>query len=132
LLSARGMPQVMMERHLELLREELAAAVPDRGAGYDKLLAAAQMLRAQRRPLMSDDALRTFGAELDAAVGPEWSARIGRMGELLASAAVDERLGVGQAVISIESWAADPERFPEPWIAAVRDTIARAREHVAR
>ena len=43
-------------------------------------------------------------------------------------AAADERAGLSQAVMSVETWACDVERFPlEPWVAAVRETIERAR-----
>ena len=131
-LSARGMPQWMLERHLEFLHDELVKAVPERREAYDKLLSAAQLLRERRLWKLGEDDFRALAAEFDARVGPEWSARLPHMGALLAAAVADERNGVAHAVASLEEWAADPSRFPPPWIDAVRDTIARARERSSR
>lgn len=127
LLSARGMPQLMMERHLELLHDELAAAVPERREAYAKLLRSAEMLRAERRALVPDAELSRLAAAFEAAAAVEPAERIERFGELLVSAAMDERLGIERGVIDIEAWATDASRFPPPWIDAVRQTLAAAR-----
>ena len=131
-LSARGMPQWMLERHLEFLHEALVRAVPERRESYDKLLAAAGMLRERRHWKLGEDDARALAAAFDARVGPEWSARLPHMGALLAAAVADERNGVARAVASIEEWATDASRFPAEWIAAVHATIAQARERSSR
>ncbi|HVG43682.1 MAG TPA: hypothetical protein VM890_03100 [Longimicrobium sp.] len=131
-LSARGMPQWMLERHLEFLHDELVRAVPERRAVYDKLLSAAKMLRDRRLWKLGEHDFSALAAAFNARVGPEWSARFPHMGGLLAAAVADERNGVARAVASLEEWAADPSRFPPHWIDAVADTIAGARERSAR
>lgn len=129
-LAARGMPQWMLELHLDVLYEELSAALPERRTTYARLLRAAQALRERRRQFLSDQALAEHSAAFDALVGPEWCARLPRTGGLLAAAAADERAGMHQAVTSIAGWMTDPARFPPAWIAAVQTTIQAAREQM--
>jgi hypothetical protein len=57
LLAARGMPQWLLELHLEVLHDELCAAVPARRAGYATLLAGAAVLRALRERHLDAEAL---------------------------------------------------------------------------
>ncbi len=126
-LACRGMPRLLLERHLEILYEELAAAVPEERARYEKLRRAAETLRAQRRAVLSDGAMDELAAGFDASMGDEWSARLPRAGEILVAAAVDERLGIPEAAASVERWMTGPERFPAPWIDAVHRTLDAAR-----
>ena len=126
-LSARGMPQYLLERHLELLHEELCAAVPAKRDVYERLLGAAEMLRGLRTAQISGEYCRRLAAEFDEAVGPEWHERFPQMGALLVSAAADERLGIGRAVPVLEEWVTDPQRFPPVWVEAARETLRKAR-----
>ena len=130
-LASRGMPQWMLELHLDVLYEELAAAVPERRDAYARLCQAAQALRADRRRYLSDDALAVYIAAFDARAGAEWSARLPRTGGLLAAAVAAEKAGLPLAVTSIEGWMTDAARFPAAWVAAVRATIQTAREQMA-
>ncbi len=126
-LSSRGMPQYLMERHLEFVCEELSAAVPERAERYAGLLRAAEVLRGQRTAQIGDATCHRLAAEFDQRVGVEWSGRFPHMGALLVSAAADERMGIGRAVPALEEWVTDPERFPPEWIDAARETLRRAR-----
>lgn len=130
-LAARGMPRLLLERHLELLHDELAAAVPEERPRYEKLLRSVEMFRSLRRAVLSDEALHALAAEFDARVGAEWSARLPRTGEILVAAAVDERLGIEDALTSVERWMTDPERFPPTWIDAVHRTLEAARDRMS-
>ena len=131
LLAARGMPRWLLERHLDVLHEELVRAVPARRGAYAGLAAAAAALRAERRAHLDDAALAALGAAFDARVGPAWSARLPETGALLGAAVADERAGVPGAVASLTAWLRDPDRFPPPWrhavSAALRAARARAR-----
>jgi heme oxygenase len=126
-LAARGMPQWMLELHLELLYEELSTAVPEKQPSYTALRLAAQSLREMRRRHIGDALFQSLTADFDQAVGPEWSARLPRTGGLLAAAVADERAGITNAVASIQAWMSDPSRFPPAWIEAVQHTLAAAR-----
>ena len=132
LLAARGMPRWLLERHLEALHDELAAAVPARRADYARLLAAAQHLRRQRTAVLGEETQRALAAAFDAAVGAEWARRLPDGGGLLVAAVSDERAGVAHAVASLADWLTDPARFPEHWVTAAHRTLAEARQRAAR
>ncbi|HST61097.1 MAG TPA: hypothetical protein VLK84_20500 [Longimicrobium sp.] len=129
LLSARGVPRWLLERHLEILHRELLGLTlnVDR---CQPLLEAALFLRALRREQVTEREFARLSAAFDERVGPEWAARLPGMGSILVSAVADEAAGIARAVESIAGWAEDPSLFPEPWIAAVRRTLADARSVV--
>lgn len=128
-LSSRGMPQWMLELHLNTLHEELAGAVPENRQLYGRLQAAADGLRDLRRQYISDQVLEALITQFDHNVGSEWSAKLPLTGGLLAAAVADEHIGIAQAVTNIETWLTDASRFPGPWIEAVQKTIQAARQH---
>lgn len=126
LLAARGMPRLLLEEHLGILHEELVAAVPERAADYGALLRVAAALRRERAAAMPEPELRALAAGfrtlLDDAAGDDL-----RAGVLIAAAVADERAGVPRAVAGLLEWLADPARFPVAWLAAVEQTLRRAR-----
>ncbi|MEI7769902.1 MAG: biliverdin-producing heme oxygenase [Chloroflexales bacterium] len=127
LLSMRGMPQWHMECYLQMLYEELVHALPARRERYATLVGAVQLLAHERRTSISDEALVALDSAFYAHVGTEWRAWMPNCGGLLASAVADEHAGIAHALTGIEKWMIDPARFPEAWIAAVRDVVSRAR-----
>lgn len=129
LLSARGVPRWLLERHLEFLHRELLRLTAD----VDRcrsLLEAALYLRALRREQVGEREFAALAAAFEARVGPEWARRFPGMGSILVSAVADEAAGIGRAAERMAEWAEDGDIFPEPWIAAVRHTLAEARSLV--
>jgi heme oxygenase len=126
-LAARGMPTLLLQVQLEILVEELAAAIPEKKTDYEKLLPAAADLRESRRKHLTDERLEALAAAFDRDVGPEWSARYPHTGALLGAAVADELEGCDGAAESLVSWLTDAARFPAAWIAAVTATLAQAR-----
>lgn len=129
LLSARGVPRWLLERHLEFLHRELLrlASSADR---CQPLLEAALFLRALRREQVAERDFAALAAGFQERVGPEWTGRLPGMGSILVSAVADEAAGIGRAAESLAEWAEEPSLFPEPWIAAVRHTLADARSQI--
>jgi hypothetical protein len=127
LLSARGMPQYLLERHLEHLHSTLMTAMPDRGAKYEALTRCAGALREIREAQIPEPVFKRLAEEFDERV-KACKDRVPNMGAVLVAAVADERAGHANAVASVESWACDPARFSETWIAAVKETITAARE----
>lgn len=121
MLSSRGIPQLLLEAHLRFLFEELGHE-----ARYEVLLTATNELRKSRETKIARSTARKLADEFDRASG----GAVPRFGEVLVAAVADEANGIELAVSSIEGWAADPERFPRRWIAAVRSTIDAARKAV--
>jgi hypothetical protein len=126
-LSSRGMPQWMLELHLEMLHEELARAIPESPGYYDVLLGGAAALREMRERHFPPARFQSLAAAFDARVGPTLSRQHRGMGGILVSAVADEREGIDQAVPVLTAWARDPAIFPPEWIAAVDATLAEAR-----
>ena len=127
-LSSRGMPRWMLEHHIDLLADELARVRPgQQGARYERLHDCADALRLRRLVRFDDDTFRPLEGAFDARVAPADLRRLRRMGGILVAAVADERDGVELAVPSVVSWATDPERFGDDWIAAVHETVAEAR-----
>jgi phage tail sheath gpL-like len=112
---------------LEILVGELVTALPGNKTDYDKLLGAAADLHATRAGYLSDQQLATLGTAFDQAVGADWCARLPDTGVLLGCAVADELAGCPGAVISLQPWLTDADRFPPEWIAAVAATLAQAR-----
>lgn len=130
-LGSRGMPSLLLQRHLELLYEELIGRMPERsGSGYGKLLAAADRLAEQRRAVIADADFAAIRHPFEQAVGPDWRARLPGTGTLLVCAVVDRARGVEQAVSSLEGWLTDPQRFPPHWIAAVGEALREAEARI--
>lgn len=129
-LAARGMPQLLLETHLEMLHEELAAARPGDAARYGRLLECAAALRETRLAAMPQEELEALAAGFEARVWGMTGA-VREMGIVLAAAVADERAGVANAVASVEAWACDPAHFPAAWADEVRRTLAEGRAAAA-
>lgn len=127
LLAGRGMPRLMLERHLRVLHRELVLAKPALQEGDGVLSRVAERMAGERRRFLDDETMSTLAVEFDERVGPEWSQRLRRAGELLVAAVADECGGLDQAVPSLAAWMCEPSRFPTVWIRAVEDTLVRAR-----
>lgn len=129
LLSARGVPRWLLERHLEFLHRELLWLTSDADR-CRSLLEAALYLRTLRREQIGEREFAALAAAFDERAGLEWARRMPGMGAILVSAAADEAAGIGRAAESVAEWAEDPTLFPERWIFAVRQTLAEARRQV--
>jgi hypothetical protein len=126
-LANRGMPRLLLERHLELLHAELVRLRPDRGERYAALLDAAALLRERRESRIAPADARAIEAAFEEQAGAGWRERLPGMGSILVAAAADEADGLTSAVGSVLEWALDPARFAAPWLLAVRTAIGRAR-----
>ncbi|GAB3624709.1 hypothetical protein GCM10027418_27940 [Mariniluteicoccus endophyticus] len=122
-LSSRGMPRILLERHLDVLAEELERARPDH-QGPARLRAAAESLRADRTAVIPagrfDELARRFDertADLPGAVP--------HCGPILVSAVCDDAQ-LASTVGALFDWLADPERFGPEWISAVEETLQAA------
>jgi hypothetical protein len=126
-LSARGMPRVLLEQHLEALTEELAGAVPERAQDYASLGAASDSLRRERQPWMPDEQLVVLESSfINNLLEPSRDAEV-RAGALIGAAVADERAGLERSVDSLLAWLADPARWAPDWLSAVTATLDQAR-----
>jgi heme oxygenase len=129
-LSNRGMPRITMERQLELLYQELSAAVPAKRGQYAGLLEAAANMKRERLSQIPEQVFRSLAQEFQTRTNDELQGRFKRTGDLLLSAVCDEAAGITQAVPSLLPWLQDASRFPPQWIIAVNTVVQQAREAV--
>jgi hypothetical protein len=130
-LSARGVPCILLQRYLRLLHDELAA-VPGVGARCTALLHAGAVLAAQQRRYIPDLDAQALARSFELHADEATLARLPGMGRILVGAVADEAGGIPGATASVVQWATDPDRFPERWISVVRATVAEAHGRVRR
>ncbi|SEH43445.1 hypothetical protein [Magnetospirillum fulvum] len=128
LLASRGMPRWLLESHLDLLYDELSAAIPKRRVKYRKLLKAAERLREARYDWIPQPDFETLAAAFAANSG----GGLANAGEMLVSAVCDEFCGIAKAVPSLVVWLGDPARFSAQWCAALDQTLDCARTVATR
>ena len=126
-LSSRGMPRWLLERHLGVLHSELLRLHPADAECYALLDDAAWLLRERRQARIAEADARELAEGFTARADATWTARVPEMGRILVAAVADEADGIDNAVPSVESWAGDPARFPPGWRGAVESTIREAR-----
>lgn len=111
-LAARGLPTLILERHLVFLDAEFGSPV---------FAPAVEDFRSRRRGALADADF----ARLDA----KWKERLADHGasELLLAALADEASGFAGAWESARAWFADPARFPSAWLQSVERLADEAR-----
>lgn len=128
-LSSRGMPQIMLEYHLDVQREELLAENSQDKRRCAILRRCERTLAAIREKAFPPARFNRLARSFDErARSPESD----RIGSLIVSAVADEASGIEHAVDSLLSFLCDPSKFPPAWIAAVQSTVAEARAAVRR
>ena len=149
-LANRGMPGLLLERHLLFLRSCLRRCSHRPQEVYDKITLATDYQKARRLAVQTEDQLQQI-ATLFANRLPVLPPRLAYgTGELLASALADLRRGAPSAVSSLTSWLGDPdalrqapglvESLPDTlqsmvlcgdlddaWRAAVMETVSEAK-----
>jgi hypothetical protein len=131
-LSPRGVPRYLLQRYLRILHDEVARSIPDSGARCAALLHAGALLDALQRRHLPEAEARALAVTFELRADAGSVARLPGMGRILVAAVVDEAGGIGGAVASVVDWAADPARFPAPWVNAVQATVSEARGRVRR
>lgn len=126
-LSSRGVPHVLVARHLHFLAEELSATSFDE-SGLSLLSRAAERIYRSIDEKISPALRSQREAELARLLSPE----PGKPGscfmcreaiDLLASAVADADSGVENALESLTSYLLDERRFSRVWIDSVTQTI---------
>lgn len=131
-LSARGMPRLLLEDHFTALHRHLCSAVPEQKGAYDKLRGARDMLRRERLSAIAEGPFEALAAAFDAGVERLEGSTVRNMGRILVAAVADEAAGLTAAVTSVDAWVTDPARFSPAWTEAVRSAIAAARRAAGR
>jgi hypothetical protein len=130
LLSNRGIPQFLLENHLELLFSELITSVPNNYDKYIKLNKAAEHIKDMRIRIIPEDIMLHLNKNFTDAIGDEWSRHMYGCGMIIISAVIDEKLGIKNSVDSVLEWMTDSSRFVPEWINEVGDLFEKTRYYV--
>jgi heme oxygenase len=122
-LASRGIPTVILERHLRLIQETLAVEFRDQvemRTRFDQFLSG---LEAERQSMGGVRAhlVEQFDLRFRVCAG----LKVSSAAELIASAWIDEHCGIRGALASVRDWFADSERFSEEWIANVNEFVTQ-------
>lgn len=117
-LATRGMPSLLLERHLTDLAAELSSATghPRRWA---PLRTAADHLADRRRTVVPDQGLQDAEDALRGALAGR-KVQVPHAGALVAAAVADAETALTDDAEACAGWLADPQRFPQPWCDAIR------------
>src|ERR1700761_5276868 len=127
LLASRGMPSYLLERHLELLHQEMLAVAPERAGHYLRLLDCAALLRETRLGQIPEPQFLQLASEFERQAQAS-ATRVTNVGVILVAAVADERAGIVATSDMLESWLTDPAMFDATWIGAIRNTLQSARK----
>jgi hypothetical protein len=113
LLSNRGMPRLLLEKHLIVLYRQLVRVAPDKAVSFEKLCEAAGELGHARSRYVSDGELDALSMEFAIGLGCESNRLIRQAGALVAAAVADEKAGIKHAVSRLKGWLIEPARFED-------------------
>jgi hypothetical protein len=126
-LAHRGVPQILLERQLVLLAQELRRCPAPSGQDCATLCAAATALATQRRARLEDRTIvrveRSLASALRAASACHWRGT----GEIISSAVADQANGVTADLGATIPWLSDRHRFGHGWIEAIMRAVEDAR-----
>lgn len=128
-LCSRGMPRLLLERHLPVLQAALVARVPECAHHYQALGLAAAQLQREREAAMSPERAAALRAAFVTTIArpSENGIETREAAELLVAAIADEKHGQKHAVAALTAWLCDPARFSNAWVSACQQILAAAR-----
>jgi len=144
------MPSWILDTHLRVLFRQLTRRIPENEQKYHCLAASADRLRQARDEKISPSRGQQLVADFVVSVGGSSTKQLTGTAHLLVSAVADEKLGVKNAVSSLETWLLDlpqlrklvvlrkqlthkdcklldSESFARRWTNAVETIVASAR-----
>lgn len=130
MLSARGIPQLVLERQLFYLYAELNQVLPERNGDYIKLLNAAYYLRNNFLKILSKEQLKRLKEQFSHKLNEKIIYDYRDCPDLLISALVDEAMGIENASSSLLDYYLDKRRNPRDIIDAVSRLVHETRQLV--
>ena len=126
LLARLGMPRILLERQLELLMEELTAAVPERRERYERLEAGVEALRLARLSRLSGQQFAELASQVERSLASR-DPGVANLGVLIVSSLTDEACGIEESAQALETWLAQSGSFPAGMSGAVKEAFSQVR-----
>lgn len=106
-LSNRGMPSLILDTHLTVLNRQLSRSVPENEHKYLSLRTTATRFRLARETKISCERVERLATEFVGALRHGPSFLLTGAARLIVEAVADEKLGITNAVDSLEAWFSD-------------------------
>ncbi|HQU74846.1 MAG TPA: hypothetical protein PKV71_17555 [Calditrichia bacterium] len=126
--SNRGLPGIVLEKHLNHLYEELLKNSPQKSNRNRKLLNAESYLADLRLQVIPENTRDFLTREFYREVGEDLRNKWPQAGNILVSAVADEFQGNRNSVLSCVEWLGQSRLFPGKWVNGVLHLIKRSRE----
>lgn len=130
-LASRGMPRILLARHMQILAEELIVARPNQVERSGLLEEAAAEIIQDVETRFPPDLIRKFIGQVETACGLSGKYAQAEAITLLTSAVADEAKGIEGVVDSLTDWLFDSARYSSNWIAAMKDILKSARREAS-
>jgi hypothetical protein len=122
-LASRGIPTVILECHLQVIRQAICAEFPKQPKMQTQFDPFLSDRRTERRKFLGAESgshlIDLFGERLRACAG----FKVEPAAELIASAWVDEHSGIFGSVSALRGWFTHAERFSTDWITNVDELL---------
>lgn len=122
-LSNRGMPRVLMARHLEILVTELLFISAGDDPRIKALASAAENIRNDLERHFPGHIRKFRALNLEKELGRSNDFSCFEALDLISSAVVDETDGVNKSIESLVSWLADANRFSQQWVLMIKKEV---------
>jgi len=123
-LAVRGLPTVILEGHLRDISQALKLDCMGRIGEQDRFEEFLSSLDAERNTVANGQAYSTLVARFEQRFWFSSGFKVNSASQLIASAWVDERVGISGALAATQVWFVDPGRFSLDWIANVNELVA--------
>ena len=129
-LASRGIPTVILKGHLQAIRRAIGVDFPDQTEMRSRFDPFLSSLEAEPQALGVAEAhsqlIKEFDPQLRACAG----LKIAFAPELITSAWIDERVGIGGSFAAVRDWFIDSRRFSSGWITCVNDFVDKLNQAV--
>lgn len=129
-LAARGLPSLLLQRHLQCLVARMLVDVPRRAGAYAGLSAAAERMASRREASLDAASVDALVHAFVGAAKADDPREADETARLLLAAVQDEAAGLPRAVESVSAYFEDPTRFDTDRCAAVAGLVVAARHRV--
>ncbi len=122
-LSSRGMPSILLARHLEILSRELSFIQKEDDYRISILTAAARSIGDNLENNIPGNMRKLRAEAMEQSLGRKNDFCCHEALDLISSAVVDEANGIKNAIESLMLWLIDPKRFSKQWIQVLKDEV---------
>jgi len=123
-LSARGVPTVILETHVREISQELRFEFGEHLDGHHRMDQFLSNLELERKKISGERDFSHLVEEFERQFSSCAGFRVKSAAQLITSAWIDERSGITGSLAATQDWFANSERFSREWITNVNGLVA--------